>query len=170
MRLPALLWTCALAVTLCGCASYKLGPTSGQVAGGKSVQINFFKNDSGEPRLVEAVGSALRKRIQQDGTYRLDTHGDSEVVINGTITRFDRSPISFQPTDILTVRDYALAMSARIKATERSTGRVLMEREISGRTTIRVGSDLGSAERQAVPLLAEDLARNAVSALVDGSW
>ena len=39
-----------------------------------------------------------------------------------------------------------------------------------GRTTIRVGNDLTSAERQAVPLAAEDLARSITSLLVDGEW
>ena len=39
-----------------------------------------------------------------------------------------------------------------------------------GRTTLRPGADFSSAERQAVPLLAEDLARNITSLLVDGSW
>ena len=38
------------------------------------------------------------------------------------------------------------------------------------RTIIRAGSDLASAERQGVPLIAEDLARNAASLIVDGNW
>ena len=39
-----------------------------------------------------------------------------------------------------------------------------------GRTTLRVGSDLTSSERQAIPLAAEDLARHVTSLLVDGEW
>jgi hypothetical protein len=53
---------------------------------------------------------------------------------------------------------------------ERRSGRVLVDREVGGRTTIRIGPDLASAERQAVPNLAEDLARNVTSVLVDGTW
>jgi hypothetical protein len=37
-------------------------------------------------------------------------------------------------------------------------------------TLIRVGSDLTSAERQALPLLAADLARNITALLADGTW
>ena len=37
-------------------------------------------------------------------------------------------------------------------------------------TTIRSGADLASAERQAAPLLAEDLARKIADALADGTW
>ena len=61
-------------------------------------------------------------------------------------------------------------MVADIKAVHRDTGKVLLERSVSGRTTVLIGDDLASAERQAVPLLAADLARNATSLLVDGNW
>jgi len=61
-------------------------------------------------------------------------------------------------------------LTARFTATERGTGRVIVASAASGRTTIRAGADLPSAERQAAPLLAEDLARKITSALVDGTW
>ena len=67
-------------------------------------------------------------------------------------------------------RDYALGMTAKLTVRDRGTGKILFDREVSGRTTIRSGSDLASAERQAVPMLAEDLARNATSLIVDGNW
>jgi hypothetical protein len=61
-------------------------------------------------------------------------------------------------------------MTAKFTVRDRGTGKILFDREVSGRTTIRSGSDLASAERQAVPMLAEDLARNATSLIVDGNW
>ena len=116
------------------------------------------------------MNNALRKRLQQDGTYKLDTRGESDVVLTGVITHFNRSALSFQPGDILTARDYALGVTAQLTLKERGTGKVLFDRAVNGRTTIRAGSDLASAERQAVSLLAEDLARNATSLIVDGAW
>ena len=53
---------------------------------------------------------------------------------------------------------------------DRATGRVLFDRELIGKTLIAGQADRPSAERQAVPLLAEDLARNITSLLVDGRW
>lgn len=154
----------------CGCAGYKMGPTNGLPAGAKSIQVNLFHNNTIEPRLVEVVSSALRKQLQQDGTYRLATQDDGDIVVNGTIARFERAGLSYQPGDILTVRDYSLQIIARIVAKERGTGKVLLDREITGRTTIRTGSNLSSAERQAIPMIAEDFARIATSLLVDGQW
>lgn len=158
------------AVIVSGCASYNLGPTNGVVAGSRSIQIVPFVNKATEPRLSEALTLALRKQVQQDGTYRLDTSGAGDVLLSGTIVRFEREELSFQPSDVLTVRDYHLVMVAEIKATDAATGQTLLQRPIGGRTSIRVGADLTSAERQAIPLLAADVARNAVALLVDGSW
>lgn len=160
----------SLTVLAAGCAGYKLGPTNGAHAGDRSVQVAFFENKTTEPRLVAPLNSALRKAIQKDGTYRLNTRDDGDLVVSGTITGFTRSGVSFQPGDVITVRDYILRMTAQVKVTERTSGKVLMDKEVTGKTTIRVGADLGSAERQAVPLLAEDLAHRATSMLVDGTW
>jgi hypothetical protein len=158
----ALLWS--------GCAGYRLGPSNGEVAGAKSVQLKPFRNETFEPRLTEAVSTALRRVVQQDGTYRLNTRGEADIVVTGTILRYDRSGISFEPRDIITPRDFQITTLAKVTATDRATGRVLLDREVGGRTTIRMGLDLTSAERQAVPVLAEDLARNIASLLTDGTW
>ena len=48
-----------LLVCLGSCA-YRLGPTNGERAGARSVQVNPFENRTIEPRLVEAVTLALR--------------------------------------------------------------------------------------------------------------
>ena len=160
----------SLAGLLCGCAGYKLGPTNGERAGTHSVQINPFLNKTTEPRLSASVTSSLRKSVQQDGTYRLETDDHADIIVTGTVTEYERSHISFEPRDIITPRDYHIVMRAQVKATERATGKVLLNREVVGRTTVRVGSDLPSAERQVIPLMADDLARRATALLVDGTW
>lgn len=169
-KLKAQLVASLLAISvLSGCA-YSLGPTNGQVAGAKSIQINPLVNQAIEPRLSEAVTTSIRKNVQRDGTFRLDTKHDGDIVLNGTILRFDRTELSFQPRDIITPRDYRVSIVARIIARERAGGKVLMDREVIGYSTVRVGPDLPSAERQAVPLIADDLARRVVSLLSEGAW
>ena len=53
---------------------------------------------------------------------------------------------------------------------ERGSGKVLFSQPVTGSTLLIVGSDLTSAERQALPLLAADFAKNATAALADGKW
>src|SRR5436190_15972675 len=87
----------ALFVT--GCAGYKLGPTNGLEAGARTVQINPPVNKTFEPRLAVELNQQLRKQIQRDGTYRLETSGDGDVVVTSTILRYERIGVSFQPRD-----------------------------------------------------------------------
>ena len=160
----------AAVFALTGCAGYKLGPTNGAVAGGRSVTVNFFQNKTQEPRLIEAINGALRKRLQQDGTLRLDTTGGGDIVLTGEITAFERSGISFNPNDIATVQDYTLRLITQVKAIERASGKVVFDQAVTGKTSIRIRQDLVSTERQVVPLAAADLANRVVSLLVDGGW
>ena len=154
-----------------GCAGYKLGPSNGMEAGSKSIQVHPFTNRVlEEPRLTEYVTASLRKQLQQDGTYKLDTHNEGDVVVTGAIVDYDRAHLSFQPRDILTPRDYRISIAAEVSARDRNTGKNVLNRRVRGHTTVRIGSDLSSAERQAIPLAAEDLARNITALLADGEW
>jgi hypothetical protein len=168
-RLP-ILALALLTVVFAGCASYKLGPTNGDAAGDKSVQIVPFQNQTLEPHLTDAVTTELRDRLQRDATYKLSTHGDADIVVSGVITSYGRNAMSFQPGDTFTARDYKLALTAQVTARNRSTGAVIFEKPIKGFTTMRTCADLVSDERQALPLLAADLAKNIISQLADGSW
>ena len=47
---------------------------------------------------------------------------------------------------------------------------MILDRRVTGSTLLIVGSDLTSAERQALPLLAADFAKNVTALLVDGAW
>jgi len=85
-RILALSWG-LFALWLGGCSGYRLGPTNGLPAGSRTVQVNLFQNRTIEPRLSEAMDRALRKRFQQEGTYRLATHGDADSIIYGEIRR-----------------------------------------------------------------------------------
>jgi hypothetical protein len=153
-----------------GCAGYKLGPVNGQIAGAKSVQINPFSNATLEPRLGDEVTVQLRKQLQRDGTFQLASHGDGDIVVSGSVTRYVRQEVSLSSGDTLTVRDYRLEVRAQVTAHERGSGKVILNQPVGGFTLIRVTSDLTSTERQAMPLLAADLAKNVTALLAEGSW
>jgi hypothetical protein len=153
-----------------GCAGYKLGPTGEQRAGEKSIQVNPVANATMEPQLGQAVNHAVRKEIQRDGTFRLATHGDGDIALNIELVRYHRRGIAYDPNNTVTATDYELILEARARATDRRSGREVLNKEIRGRTTIRIGADLTSTERQARPILAEALAENLVSLLANGEW
>ena len=155
---------------LAGCAGYQVGPVNGVPAGARAVTVRPFQNNTFEPRLTETVDFALRRKLQQDGTYRLDTQNGGDIVVSGVITQLQRNALSFQPTDVITPRDYEMTLVAKVVATERTTGKVILDKEFIGRSAIRATNNRDLAERQAHPTVAEDLARNITSALTAGPW
>lgn len=159
-----------LALALAGCAGYKLGPSNGIPAGSRSVEVNAFINRTREPRISDYLASSMRRLLQEDGTFRLETQGGADIIMTGEILRFDRTGLSYQTNDVLTPQEYTLTLVARVVARSVHSGKLELDRNIQGRTYIRLGADQSSAERQAIPMLTDDLARNAISLLADGDW
>lgn len=162
--------TGALAAALLAGCGYRLGPTNGAIAGDRSVEVKPFLNKTLEPHLTDYVMNSVRKRLQEDGTYKVNTHDEGDIILSGVITSYERTPLSFQPTDVITVVDYEMSITATVTARERSTGKLIFEKSVHGRTSVQVGTDLTSAERAAMPLLTDDVAKKAVALLVDGNW
>jgi hypothetical protein len=159
-----------VAALLAGGCAYHLGPTGGRQPGERSVLVQPVVNQTSEPRLTAALGQAMREQIQRDGTFRLQSRGEADIILSTTVVRYDRQFISVKARDALTPRDYGIVITARVVARERATGRVLLDRELGGRTEVRAGDDLHSAEREGVPMAAEFLATSVVSLLADGPF
>jgi hypothetical protein len=171
MRLPGMIVIGTAAAVLAGCAGYHLGPVNGAGAGGKSVEVLPFNNQTPQPRLGDAVTQALRERLQTDGTYHLATHNGSDIVVSGVITHYNREGLSYLNNDVTTAENYRVGIIAHVTARETATGKVLFDKEdVKGYTLVHVGADLADAERQSLPLLAEDLARNVTELLTEGAW
>ena len=170
MRWTGLFIVFAMAAVFAGCAGYHLGPVNGAVAGERSVEVLPFNNQTLQPRLGDAVTQALRERLQTDGTYHLATRGGGDIVVSGVITRYNREGLSYLNNDVATTENYRVGIIAHVTARETATGRVLFDKDVNGYTLVHVGTDLADAERQSLPLLAEDLARNVTVLLTEGAW
>jgi len=172
VKLPPLNFFAIAAATalLAGCAAYHLGPVNDVIAGEKSIEVFPFNNQTLEPRLGDAVTQALRERMQADATYHLATGAPGDIVVTGVITHYNRSGVNFSGNDVTTAESYRMSVVAHVIARERSTGKVLLDKNVSGYTLVQVGTDLASAERQSLPLLGEDLARNIAELLTEGAW
>ena len=170
MRALIFFLSCLLLGGLTGCASYHLGSANGTVAGEKSVEVLPFNNQTLQPRLGGALTQSLRERLQTDGTYRLATKGDGDVVVTGVIHNYDRQGLGFLNRDVATPENYRVDVIVHVTARERASGRLLLDKDVKGHTLVHIGADLASAERQALPLLADDLAQNIAGLLTGGAW
>ncbi|MFT6563154.1 MAG: putative nucleic acid-binding protein, partial [Limisphaerales bacterium] len=128
----------AAAVMVSGCASYRLGPVNPAIPTGQAIEVGLFQNTTPQPGLTESLNASIRRELQRDGTFELATGGDGDVLIAGNITAYRRSAVSFQPRDILSVRDFEVELVTRILAAEKATGKVLIDHELTGRTIVRL--------------------------------
>ena len=170
MRLRGIFLAGTTALLLAGCGGYHLGPVNGMTAGAKSIEVLPFNNQTLQPRLGDAVTQSLRERFQTDGTYHLATQGGGDVVVSGVIKRYNRVGLSYLSSDVTTAQSYRVNITAHVTVRERSSGKLLVDKDVSGYTLVTVGSDLASAERQAAPLLAQDLAQNIAELITEGAW
>jgi hypothetical protein len=136
----------------------------------QAVFVEPFVNDTLQPRLEDDFTQAVRVGLQREGTFRLGHRGDCDILVRGLIKNYSRQGLSFDPTDLVQVQDYSLVAVVHITAYERASGKKLLDQDVSGQTQVRSGADLMSAERQAAPLLAENIARRVVDLLADGTW
>lgn len=171
MRALKFLFPSLAALLLAGCAGYHLGSVNGVVAGAKSIEVQPFNNQTLEPRLGDAITQSLRERLQTDGTYRLATHGGSgDVVVTGVVRNYSRQGLGYLNADVATPENFRVDVVVRVVARDRLSGKTILDKNVKGHTFVHIGADLASAEREAMPILAEDLAQNISELLTDGPW
>ena len=156
-----------LTLVAAGCA-YQLGPTNQQVSGAQSMTIEPFPNVTLQPGLTDIVNSAVRRQVQRDGTFHLDTRGNGDIVVTGRILRYGRLPLGSRRDDVITPQDYDVGITAKVRALR--GGQVVYEGEVVGRALVASTVNLNVSERENIPVAAENLARNLVSAIANGSW
>jgi hypothetical protein len=147
---------------------YHLGPVL--KADYKSVAVLMFKNKTLKPQLEAQVTNGIIKRLQSDGTLRVESKENADIILTGQILRYRRSALRALRTEVVTPREFRISIDAQIEARDRVTGKVLLKPAvITGSADTFIGTDLQSAEEQVLPLIADDLARQVVSLLVE-SW
>ncbi len=171
MRLLAAL----LAVCFAGCAGYTVGPIKPTPM--KQVQriaVRNWKNDTLEPRMEVLIATMIIKQLQQDGTYQITDESRADAVLDGTLLSIDRRPVRSLRGNILQTREYQLTLRGRFVLTEKSTGRLIDQRNVNGVTSFfvtgqnLVAADSNQDERQAIPYAVEDLATRLTSTISEG--
>ena len=164
LRLTALLGVAAL---FAGCSSYHFG-TGGKL-GFKSLYIAPVVNESKLPQATALVSAQLREAFLRDGRVTLaDSPATADAVLNIRLVDYTRLGQASQRNDSGLTRKYALTLNAEATLTKSNEDSPLFkDRKIEA--TREAFTDLGQlqSEYQAVPLLAETLAKNAVNATLD---
>ncbi|MCE9612306.1 MAG: hypothetical protein K8R23_19075 [Chthoniobacter sp.] len=173
MRFALLLPVAAL--LLGGCAGYHVGPIKPtRMAKVTTIAVPTFKNDTLLPRVEVLLANSVIKQFQQDGTYQIARENAADAIFQGHLEQVIRRPSRSVRGNVLLTREYTLTLRCTYEVHDRVTGVVLDRRSAVGQTTFfvsgtdTIAADLTQDERQALPLAAEDLAKDIVSHLSEG--
>ena len=151
-----------------GCAGYHIGPVTQRNF--NSIAVPMFRNRTLRPQLEAQITNAIIKGLQQDGSLRVESEPNADVVLDGSIVRYERTALRSLRSDTDVPREYEIAITVRVEARDRRTGEVaLKSTELTGKSDVFIGSDQQSAEEQVLPLIAEDIGHRVVGLLVE-SW
>jgi len=148
-----------------GCVGYRLGSTLPE--GIEVVHIPTFINKTTEPLLEVVASQAVISEIQRDGTLGVGSREKSDVILNVSVIDLRLQPLSYQKDQATTTREYRLIITASLKLTNLSSGKVMTRNVVKGETDFIPVGDLSSAKRDALPAAAKDLARSIVESVVE---
>ncbi len=165
---PLLFGALLLTLGLSGCG-YKLGeirPTPMRTV--RTLSVPTFKNSTYEPRVEVLLADTLIKQIQQDGTYTTVDGNTADAVLDCTLTKIERRSVRSVQNNVLATSEFELQLEAVYVVYDRVTGAVLVNGRKVGRTTFFSNEDLQTAERQAIPVAAQDLAIQITTEISEG--
>lgn len=185
-------WSLMVAVStaMTGCAGYQMGavkPTPYKDI--DRIHVPTFKNDSLEPRTAAIVTNSVIKLLQEDGTYEITSREKADAVLEGTINRVERRQLRSAQLDTLRTTEMKLFIVVEWSLVDPNTGqkiayasaRDLDETNVESSSNLRqrpgrvVGQTIQFldpnfqlSERNAIPLAAEDAAKQLVGQLANG--
>lgn len=162
----AFLLSVAFALAGCGYHLGEIRPTPMRSV--RTVAVPTFKNNTFESRIEVLFADTFVKKLQQDGTYRVVDTSQADAVVYCVIEEIRRGALRSVQNNVLATSEYSLIVTARYEVVDQGTGRVLMQGQVSGRTSFFSGNDLQTLERQGLSNAAIDLAENLTTRVSEG--
>ncbi|HPA16464.1 MAG TPA: LptE family protein [Verrucomicrobiae bacterium] len=160
---------CVAAVAVGGCA-YRLGSIAGEeLRGVRTIYVPVVKNETYEPSISVMVTDAIIQNLHRDGTLRVVREPNADATLDVKLIEFERRPQRSSRRDTRQVAEYRVELKGEATLKKRGDAEAIFKgEEFTGETEFFIGQDLQEAERQAMGLLAEDLARKIVSKITEG--
>jgi outer membrane lipopolysaccharide assembly protein LptE/RlpB len=156
------------AILTAGCGYHLVGYGSSLPNHIKTIAIPTFKNSSIEPNIHRDVTDSIRRAFISDGRLKLIDARRADLIIKGTLIKYQLQPVSFSAQD--TVDEYIIRLGVQIKAYDRIKKKLLFKQEFNPQWDYRVTSsvvDSESARNTALIRSYNDLADQLVSIIID---
>ena len=156
------------AILTAGCGYHLVGYGSSLPNHIKTIAIPTFKNSSIEPNIHRDVTDSIRRAFISDGRLKLIDARRADLIIKGTLIKYQLQPVSFSAQD--TVDEYIVRLGVQIEAYDRIKKKLLFKQEFNPQWDYRVTSsvvDSESARNTALIQSYNDLADQLVSIIID---
>jgi len=156
------------AFCLSGCG-YKLGeirPTPMRSI--RTLAVPSFKNQTYESRIEVLFADTLIKRLQQDGTYKIVSDELADAILVCTVVKIDRRSLRSVQNNVLATSEFGLRVEVNFEVQDRVTGALLLKNTVVGQTSFFSGNDLVSIERQALSIVAGNVAGKIAVQVAEG--
>lgn len=152
-----------------GCASYQLG--TGSSPKFATLYISPVISEALLPQARTVVTGALREAFIKDGRVTLvDSAAEADAVLEIALSRYERAIAVSRPEDTGLARRFDVTLEARATLTDNRTKQpYFVRRQLDAKRGVFTDRGLVPSEYQALPLLAELLANEAVHAALD-TW
>ena len=157
------------ALLLAACAHYQLG--TGSAPKFQTIFVTPVASDALIPQAQALVTTQLREALARDGRVTLaDSPASADAVLLVTLTRYDRTVAVARPDDTGLARRFDVTLHAVATLTDNRTKQpIFAQRPLTATRGVFTDSGLIPAEFETLPLLAEQLARETVHAVLD-TW
>ena len=164
-RSLASLAAAGLLLLVAGCANYRLG--SMLPADIRTVSMSTCENKTSEPLIEQEVTRAILSQIQMDGSLRVASEDDADVVLEITLNRFWLDPVSYESGSASTANQYRMSIKASFALVRRADRSVVVESpSVTGWYDFDFAGDMSSSKAVALRPAADDLGRRIVSQIV----
>jgi hypothetical protein len=132
----------------------------------KTIYIPMVKNKTKEPAIAARATSKIINAFQIDGTYMVVNEKEADVILETTLTSYNRSALRYDKNDI--TREYRLTIGADLALRDARARKVIWNaKRVEGEKAFFVTITLPESERIAEPFALEDLATHIVERVTE---
>ncbi len=111
-------------LTIFSCGPYSFNPGGG---GAKSIAIPLFENQTTQFGVREALTDSVSFRFLRDNTLKIAPAGTADLLLSGTIVRYERLPHTFDANQ--QVKQYVVNIWAKASVTNQKEKKSVWEAE-----------------------------------------
>jgi hypothetical protein len=109
---------------LFGCAGYHVGPVT--KTSFHSIAVPMFRNETLRPQLEAKITNEILRRLQQDGSLQIEPQSRADVILTGTVVRYERIALRSLQSDTGVPREYRIVITVRVEVRDRRTGETVL--------------------------------------------